>query len=101
MLLVVLFIASPLVIQTSAYFGDVRRLSTNNQLFPHILRNKIFNVRVRQKKRIVKIFISADAGFSQVCYVPRGVIMVLTEFSPQTSCRPEFMYVHMITLAMF
>ena len=66
MYLVVLFIASPLVIQTSAYFGVVRRLCTNNQLFPHILQNKIFNVRVRQKKRIVKIFISADAGFSSM-----------------------------------
>ena len=100
MYLVVLFIAFPLIIQITVYLGVIRTLSSDNQLPSSSLQNKIFNVRVRQKKRIVKMLLVLMMAF-QVCYVPRGVIMLMGQFTPETTSKPVFLYVNLITLAMY
>ena len=37
----------------------------------------------------------------QVCYLPRGIIMLMQEFTPETTSKPDFLYVELITLAMY
>ena len=39
-------------------------------------------------------------GF-QLCYLPRAMVMLMSEFVPDLITRPWFIYVELITLAMF
>ena len=98
--LVVVFIVLPLVIQCAAYFGVIRALRARNQLQQNSLQKKIFNDRARQKKRLTRMLLLLMLVF-QACYLPRGVIMLMQEFSSQTTSKPEFLYVEMTTLAMY
>ena len=99
--LVVLFIAFPLVIQCAAYFSVIRALKAKNELqLPSSLQKKILLLRVRQKKRLIRMLIVLMLAF-QVCYLPRGVIMLMMAFTPEIRSRPEFGYVLLVTLAMY
>ena len=94
--LVVFFIILPLVLQIAAYLNIIRALNRANRS----MKKKTFRDRERQKKRLVRILILLMLAF-QVCYLPRGVIMLINEFSPETKAKPDFRYVHLITLAMY
>ena len=61
---------------------------------------KTFRNRERQNKRLVRMLIVLILAF-QVSYLPRGVIMLIYEFSPETTANPDFLYVELITLAMY
>ena len=93
--LVVLFIALPLVIQCAAYVGVIRELRAKNDDS-----SNNFDDRARQKRRPVRMLIVLMLTF-QVCYLPRGVIMLMREFTPKTTSKPKFLYVDLITLAMY
>ena len=67
---------------------------------PSSLQNNILLLRVRQKKRLIRMLIVLMLAF-QVCYLPRGVIMLMQEFSAEITSRPEFGYVEHVTLAMY
>ena len=97
--LVVLFIAFPLLIQCAAYTNIVRVLRAKDAIQRSSVPIKSYNDRVRQKKRLVNMLVVLMLAF-QVCYLPRGVIMLMNEFTPETTYKPEFLYVHLITLAM-
>ena len=98
--LVVVFMAFPLLIQCAAYVSAIRALKAKNELqFPSGLQKKILLLRVRQKKRLVRMLIVMMLAF-QVCYLPRGMIMLMMEFTPEITSRPDFGYVQLVTLAM-
>ena len=107
MYLVVLFICLPLLIQCVAYFDIIRVLRAKDEIQsrcnpyqPNGSQKKTFIDRVRQKKRLVRMLIVLMLAF-QVCYLPRGVIMLMQEFMPETTSKPDFLYVELITLAMY
>ena len=99
--LVVLFIAFPLLVQCVAYLGVIRALRAKNKLeFLSSLQKKILSLRFRQRKRLVRMLLVLMLAF-QVSYLPRGVIMLMQEFSPEISSRSEFHYAELVTLAMY
>ena len=98
--LVVVFLVFPLLIQCAAYVSTIRALKAKNELqLPSSLQKKILLLRVRQKKRLIRMLIVLMLAF-QVCYLPSGVIMLMMEFTPEITSRPEFGYVALVTLAM-
>ena len=105
--LVVLFIALPLVLQCAVYFDIIRVLRAKDDIHsrcssfqPNSSQKKSFNDRIRQKKRLVKMLMVMMLAF-QFCYVPRGVIMLMEEFTPETTSKPDFPYVDLVTMAMY
>ena len=107
MYLVVFFIALPLALQSAAYFDVIRALRAKNEFHsssssyqPNSSMKKNLSDRARQKKRLVRMLMVLMLVF-QVCYLPRGVIMLIQEFSPETTAKPAFLYVELITLAMY
>ena len=98
--LVVLFIAFPLLIQCAAYINIVRVLRAKDAIQRSSVQIKSYNDRVRQKKRLVKMLVVLMLAF-QVCYLPRGVIMLMQEFTPETTSKPYFPFVDLTTMAMF
>lgn len=108
MYLVVLFIVFPLLIQCAAYFDVIRVLRAKDEIQSRCagsfqqnsLQKRSFDDRIRQKKRLVRMLLVLMLAF-QVCYLPRGVIMLMQEFTPETTSQPKFLYVELITLAMY
>lgn len=101
--LVVVFIALPLGIQSIAYFDIIRVLrAKDNSFHSHSVQRKTIKGRIRQKKRLVRMLLVLMLAF-QVCYLPRGVIMLLSEFAPEIILEneTEFRYVSLITLVMY
>ena len=100
-LLVVSFIVFPLFIQCAAYLGVIYKLRAKNVFQQsHRLPNRISDERLQQSKRLVKILMMMMLAFN-LCYLPRGVIMMFKQFAPRASSYVEFGYVNLITLAMF
>ena len=109
MYLVVLFITLPLVVQSAAYVDIIRELRAKDEIQsvsrsddsqPNSSMKKTINDRVQQKKRLVRMLVVLMLAF-QICYLPRGVIMLLQEFAPETTTTQDFLYVDLITLAMY
>ena len=100
-LLVLSFITFPLFIQCAAYVGVICKLRAKNAFQQsHRLPNRISDERLQQSKRLVKILMIMLIAFN-LCYLPRGVIMMIKQFAPRASSSVEFGYVNLITLAMF
>ena len=107
MYLVVLFITSPLLLQCAVYFDIIRVLKAKDEIHvrcksftSNSSQRRFLNHRIQQKKRLVRMLIVLMVVF-QMCYLPRGVMMLMSEFIPDIITRTEFMYVELITLAMF
>ena len=105
MYLEVFFITLPLVLQSAAFFSVIRALRARNKIQPncnaHQQNSPMKNSdRARHKKRLVRMLIVLMLVF-QVCYLPRGVIILIQEFSPETTAKPDFLYVELITLATY
>ena len=80
--LVVVFMAFPLLIQCVAYLSAIRALKATTELhLPSSLQNTILSLQVRERKRLVRMLIVLMLAF-QVCYLTRGVIMLMQEFIP-------------------
>ena len=99
--LVILFIVIPLFIECAAYTGIIYKLRANMVFQPSGFPQSIHSQRLRQTKRLIKMLMVMMLAFN-VSWIPRGVIMVMVEFTPQRSTSPHFTkYVSKITLAMF
>lgn len=98
--IVVLFIVLPLAIQCIAYFNIIRVLRAKEVFHRRGSSVEFFKKRIHQKRRLVRMSLALMLAF-QVCYLPRGVVMLIQEFKPETTFKLEFLYIEMITLAMY
>ena len=94
LLLVSVFIVAPLLIQTFAYIRVIRIMKLKDELHRIHSRCDSFETsssmkhshsqyrrRVRKKRKLVRMLIVLLISF-QICYIPRGVAMLLYEFVP-------------------
>lgn len=99
--LVVLFIAIPLFIQTMAYFKILKTLQT--RLTPMCalpLNRKLTRaIQYRKRRRLIKTLAILVFAF-QVCYIPRGVMMMVDEFGHELNMT-SFLYADLVTLILF
>ena len=81
--LITVFMAVPLVVQTLAYIGVVRVTSQKNELLHSSSRSNTSDCQrkdlMKTRHRLVKNLIVLVVIF-QICYIPRGVMMILREF---------------------
>ena len=105
--LVVVFITAPIVIQCAAYFSIIRELRGKDEIQErcdsfnaNASQKRTFRSRVRQKKHLIQMLVVLMLVF-QACYLPRGVIMLIAEFSPETTNQLYFWYVDLVTMALY
>lgn len=103
--LVVVFIVVPLVIQTWCYIKIVtvvNRKSDFGQSTRIVSRGK--NEREKQetrRKRLIRMLITSLVVF-QVCYIPRGVLMITLEFQPVDVVNNQVVaYADLISLVLY
>ena len=100
--LVILFIAIPLFIQTMAYFKILKTLQT--RLTPMCalpLNRKLTRaIQYRKRRRLIKTLAILVFAF-QVCYIPRGVMMMVYEFGHEHVNMTSFLYADLATLILF
>lgn len=93
--LVIVFIAAPLLIQTFSYIRVIHILRLKNGLYTIQSRCDSFESsfstnyrqykrRIKKKRKLLRMLIVLMVLF-QVCYIPRGVAMLLFEFVPSLS----------------
>ena len=104
--LVLIFILAPLIAQTWCYVRIVRVLNQKRE-FGQSTRimsrngNDERQARQRRKKRMVRMLITSLAVF-QVCYIPRGVLLLIVEFHPEVlTVSQAFAYVDLISLVLY
>ena len=109
--LVVLFIAVPLMVQSVAYFKIMKTLHTRlmpvgsptsrGTRFVSVPQNSNMNERYRKRRRLIKTLAIMVLVF-QVCYIPRGVMMLVYEFGPlNIENTSSFAYADLVTLVFF
>ncbi|XP_020612037.1 prolactin-releasing peptide receptor-like [Orbicella faveolata] len=100
--LVILFIAIPLFIQTMAYFKILKTLKTRlTPLCALPLNRKLSRaIQYRKRKRLIKTLTILVFAF-QVCYIPRGVMMIVDEFAHGDLDMNSYMYAFLVTLILF
>lgn len=101
--LVILFIAIPLFIQTMAYFKILKTLKTRlTPLCALPLNRKLSRaIQYRKRRRLIKTLTILVFAF-QVCYVPRGVIMMVDEFvGHDDDLDMSYTYAFLVTLILF
>ncbi|XP_031549319.1 galanin receptor type 2-like [Actinia tenebrosa] len=119
--LVAVFIVLQLVLQTYAYANIIRALRSGNGIFRRSTRegSKVVeqleltedalniesrmsfsarNARCKQKAKTIKTLIVLVVVF-QVCYIPRGTVMLVGEFA--TNLSSHFRYVELISLILY
>lgn len=103
--LVVVFIVVPLVIQTWCYIKIVTVVNKKTdfgQSTRIVSRGK--NEREMQettRKRLIRILITSLVVF-QVCYIPRGVLMITLEFQPEDVINSQVIaYANLISLVLY
>lgn len=99
--LVAFFIAVPLVIQTMAYFKIMKALQ--NRLTPMCALDRDALSRALQnqkRRRIIKTLAIMVFAF-QVCYIPRGVMLMWYEFGIDSLDWTSFKYADLVTLIIF
>lgn len=118
--LVAVFIVLQLFLQTYAYANIIRSLRAGNGIFRRSTREgsrgdvqlelqdalniesrmsfSARNARCKQKAKTIKTLIVLVVVF-QVCYIPRGTVMLVAEFAQNLS--PHFRYVELISLILY
>lgn len=119
--LVAVFIVMQLVLQTYAYANIIRTLRAGNGIFTSSTRERsrgdeqmevedaalniesrmsfsARNARCKQKAKTIRTLIVLVAVF-QVCYIPRGAVMLIAEFA--TNLSSHFRYVELISLILY
>lgn len=105
--LVIVFIAIPLFTQTMAYFKILKTLQTRlvplSALTDQLTDNTLFTRTIQQQKRRRLIKTLAILVFAfQVCYIPRGVMMLIYGFSNLADLNMSaFLYIYLFTLILF
>ena len=98
--LVVVFLAVPLTLQTFAYSRLLHRLTDRDPLERSLTDSKSSRKRRVKKRRLVRV-----TGFLiilfQICYIPRMVVMMLTEFAREVTNNAYFKYVDLVLMALF
>lgn len=99
--LVIVFIAVPLFIQTMAYFKILKTLQTRLIPLCALPVNRMLSraIQYRKRRRLIKTLAILVFAF-QVCYIPRGVMMLILEFGRDLNMT-VFMYAHLVTLILF
>lgn len=101
--LVLLFILTPLIVQTWCYVRVARVLNRKREFCQsmRILSRKGSDERKAQQQRMVRMLLICLAVF-QVCYIPRGILLLVLEFySPQMTFNQAFAYVDLISLVLY
>ena len=88
-----------LVIQCIAYFNMILVFRAKEVFHRRGSSVEFFKERIHQKRRLVRMSLALMLVF-QVCYLPRGVVMLIQQFKPETTFKLAFLYIEMITLAM-
>jgi len=99
--LVIVFIAIPLFIQTMSYFKILKTLQTRLVPLCALPVNRMLSraIQYRKRRRLIKTLAILVFAF-QLCYIPRGVMMLVYEFDHNLNI-PVFMYANLMTLILF
>ena len=103
MCLVVFFIITPLVIQATAYVRIIKFLQAKEEIQENdrSFTDHALQRRNSQRKRLVKMLVISMVVF-QVCYLPRGVLMLMDEFAALTITDSlPFWYANVALLALY
>lgn len=100
--LVAFFIALPLFLQTFCYSRLLHHLRRKNSFQKSFRDSTRSDNRCRKNKRrrLIRVTIILIIFF-QVCYIPRGVIMLLYEFARGVTTNVYFQYVNLVFLALY
>lgn len=100
--LVAFFIALPLFLQTFCYSRLLHHLRRKNSFQKSFRDSTRSDNRCRKNKRrrLIRMTIILIIFF-QVCYIPRGVIMLLYEFARGVTTNVYFQYVNLVFLALY
>lgn len=105
--LVLFFIVLQLALQTFGYSFIIRTLRHKDELFKDSSSNinefdsrimSANNARQKRKAKTIKILIALVVVF-QLGYIPRGVVMLISEFS--TNLSPDYRYVKLISMILY
>lgn len=105
MYLVVVFILAPLIVQGLSYSRVISKLRQNNQtqLSRHnvkLTETKRKKLKTRQKKHLIKMLCISTVIF-QVCYLPRGIMMLIGEFASSEVRTRSLAFANAATLAIY
>lgn len=94
MFLIVVFIVIPLVIQTYAYCWIVRCIKKKTLI------SESRSGPQQQRNRLIKMLLTSVLVFD-ICYLPRGILMVLYEYGNRQAFPPQMKYINLIALVMY
>lgn len=94
MLLVSVFIVIPLILQTYAYCWIVRCIRKKTLI------SESRSGPQQKRNRLIKMLLTSVLVFD-VCYLPRGVLMVLYEYGNRAAFPPQIKYINLIALVMY
>lgn len=98
--LVVVFIALPLFIQTWCYLNIFIVARSELQFSKGSEDRRDFLERSRKKIRLVKVVVFLVAVF-QCCSIPRGVLMLVSEFTPNEALATNLFYWYADIISLF
>jgi len=109
--LVIVFMAVPLILQTTSYIMIVRFLQSRDAVQdyqqasftasnPSQKQQNSSRQRIKKKKRLVRMLVYLMVVF-QLCYTPRGILMLVFAWHRWIETHPAFMYVNIITIVLF
>ncbi|KAK3735052.1 hypothetical protein QZH41_001740 [Actinostola sp. cb2023] len=94
MSLVSVFIVIPLLIQTCSYCCIARCLGKKTLI------SESCSGLHQKRKRMIKMLLTSVVIFD-ICYLPRGILMVLYMYGDRTTFPPEMKYINVIALVMY
>ncbi|EDO47100.1 predicted protein [Nematostella vectensis] len=103
--LVIVFITLPLLLQMVCYGRVICALKAKDAIQKHdnsdsLVQREVSRQRLDKRRRLVKMLIVLMAVF-HVCYVPRGVIMLITEFAPFLRHSIAFAFADISTMLLY
>ena len=101
--LVLIFILTPLIVQTWCYVKIIRVLNQKREFgqSARIVSRKGTDERKAKQQRMVRMLLISLVVF-QVCYIPRGVLLLVLEFHPpQLTFNQTFAYVDLVSLVLY
>jgi len=100
--LVVVFIVIPVFIQSMAYFKILKTLQTRLAPMCATPSNRMLSraIQHRKRRRLIKTLAILVFVF-QVCFIPRGVMLLVHEFGGRDINLTVFWFVSLVTLILF
>lgn len=107
MSLVAAFILAPLMVQGLCYGKIICKLRANernlrqSQTFPlGSTETKQKRLKNRRRKNLIRV-LCVLTGVFQVCYLPRGIMMTIEEFTPPGSPNRSIAFAYLVTLTVY